>query len=210
MMTIESALMDLLVVGSVWFVAAVVPGPEVLAIIHATATGGRRRGLATVAGIVTGTVVWGLAGYAGISAIFEIAPWSYLLLKLGGGAYLAILGIRLLRAGGRTESAESGLAGARSGLGAWGRGLAINLANPETAVLVASIYAVSLPPEPGLVLGAAVVALISLISLGWYCVLVAAVAAGRSRSLQRDFAGAIERVAAIALVALGLRLMLSR
>lgn len=66
-MSFDGASSSLALIGFVWFVAAVVPGPEVLAIVHTTATGGRSRGMAMAAGIVGGTVLWGIAGYSGIA-----------------------------------------------------------------------------------------------------------------------------------------------
>lgn len=209
-MTLANHAADLFLIGSVWLVAAVVPGPEVLTIIHATTTGGRRCGLATVLGIVAGTIIWGMAGYSGIAVLLQIAPWSYLLLKLMGGAYLIFLGIGLLRSARDRQGTATGVAQPGSVACAWFRGLAVNLANPESAVLVASIYAVSLPPEPGLALGAAVIAVIALISLGWYSVLVLAVGNVRWMGVRMRFGRWIARLAGGALVLLGARLMTSR
>ncbi|RWA66839.1 MAG: hypothetical protein EOQ29_26005 [Mesorhizobium sp.] len=51
-------------------------------------------------------------------------------------------------------------------------GLATSLANPRSALSVASIFAVALPAQPSLALGVASVALMVAISVGWYACVV--------------------------------------
>lgn len=91
----HQTLMVLLSIAAIWLAATVVPGPDFLATTRVALTNDRATGIRTVLGIACGTCVWGFAGFFGIHALFTAAPWLYLALKLGGGAYLIFLGIRL-------------------------------------------------------------------------------------------------------------------
>ena len=50
-------------------------------------------------GITVGTVIWCIAGFFGVHALFASTPWLYTALKYAGGAYLAHLGLRMVIAG---------------------------------------------------------------------------------------------------------------
>lgn len=203
----------LAVVAAIWGLAAVVPGPDVLAIARSAAVAGRTPALATVAGIAVGTVIWGLAGFLGISTLFALAPALYGMVKLLGGAYLIWTGLTLLRAAGRPgpTATGDGAAGPRqSSRSAFLQGALVNLANPKTAVFVASLYATVLPADPGGLLGAGVIAVTTGVSVGWY----AAVACLLSTSaLRRGYAGArrwLSALAGAAFIGFGARLLATR
>lgn len=157
-------------IALIWGAAALVPGPDFLAIARAAVGGSRRHGLACVLGVLCGTVIWGAAGAFGVSALFAAAPWLYLALKIGGGGYLIFVGLQLLRAGIRGAAGADAIAPlAERGLArAFAQGFAANLANPKTAIFVASIFATILPPTPAPELAAATVAVTTGVSCLWY------------------------------------------
>lgn len=160
-------------VALIWGAAALVPGPDFLAIARASVGGGHRRGLACVAGVLCGTVTWGAAGVLGVGALFAAAPWLYLGFKVVGGGYLILVGLQLLRGavrGGATAAGSPSLA-ARGDETAWrsfAQGLTTNLSNPKTALFVASIFATILPPSPSAALALATVGVTTGVSLLWY------------------------------------------
>ena len=41
-------------------------------------------------------MVWAISGYFGISYLFLIAPWIYVILKIVGGSYLIYLGFNCI------------------------------------------------------------------------------------------------------------------
>lgn len=160
----------LISVALIWGAAALIPGPDFMMIVQATTSNSRLHGIAVVLGIATGTIIWGVAGFFGISALFALVPWLYVALKMLGGAYLVYLGIRLIK---QSLKPQSKLVPMHFGVSEslakmWLRGLLTNLLNPKTAVFVASIYATTLPTEPSVTLGVMVVALTTGISLIWY------------------------------------------
>ena len=76
---------------------AALPGPALLYTAAQTIARGRRAGFLTVAGIHAGCYVHVLAATLGLSALFAAVPTAYLVLRLGGAAYLVWIGIGLMR-----------------------------------------------------------------------------------------------------------------
>src|SRR4030088_68056 len=136
---------ELLTVASIWLVAAVTPGPNFLLTAQIAAAQSRARGLAAVAGIALATAIWGVCGLAGIQALFVAAPWAYFALKLAGAIYLLIMGLRLIANATRRTRAKVALdAALPTPARAFWIGFVTSLANPRSALSVASIFAVAL------------------------------------------------------------------
>lgn len=162
--------MFLLSVAAIWAVAAITPGPNFFIVVRTALEGSTRAAVAVIAGVILGTVCWGLAGWLGISALFSAAPFAYLFLKIAGGAYLLWLGAKLLW---KTYSKSATLGEpvvrpAMSSRQAFYSGLITNLANPKSAVFVASLFAATLPADHSWVHGALAVVTMVLVSSLWY------------------------------------------
>lgn len=85
------------------FVAAIVvflmiPGPGNLALITSTGKGGLRGGLACAAGIIVGDQILLWLALAGLAAVLAAYPAAFHAVQWLGAAYLAWLGLRMLRA----------------------------------------------------------------------------------------------------------------
>lgn len=85
------------------FVAAIVvflmiPGPGNLALVTSTSKGGVRAGLACTAGIVVGDQVLLWLALAGLATVLAAYPAAFHALQWLGAAYLAWMGLRMLRA----------------------------------------------------------------------------------------------------------------
>ena len=89
--------MFLLSVATIWAVACITPGPNTLLVMRYALTAPRRVAIAAATGTVTGTFLWGLAGWLGINALFQAAPFAYQAPKIVGGLYLVWLGAKILR-----------------------------------------------------------------------------------------------------------------
>jgi len=86
----------LLTVISIWSIAVITPGPNFFITAQTTVVHSRLAGIFVVLGTCTGTIIWSVAGYFGITYLFIIAPWIYIAFKIAGGSYLIYLGIKLL------------------------------------------------------------------------------------------------------------------
>lgn len=88
-----------LFIGSA-FLLNLTPGPDTLYILGRSMAQGQRAGVASVLGISTGILVHTLAAALGLSAVLVTAPLIFDMIKYGGAAYLAYLGLRMLLARG--------------------------------------------------------------------------------------------------------------
>jgi len=183
------------VIGFLAVAAAVIvaPGPDFALTLKNTVRGG---GVATAAGVVAGQVVWVVATAAGIAALLAASHPAFVVLRLGGAAYLVWLGLVALLA----RHGE----GARLRPGSpFRQGLLSNLANPKMPV-----FFVSLLPQfggsfialagHGLVFAALTLCWLTLVSRGAGMLLVP-----RVRRIADVVTGAV-------LVALGFRLATER
>ncbi|ACL61454.1 LysE family transporter [Methylobacterium nodulans] len=188
----------------------IAPGPDFLLISRLSVTRGRAAALSASLGVALGVGAWGSAGFFGIHALFTAAPWLYLALKLGGGAYLVVLGLRLLAGSlGRSAAQDEAPPAAPRGR-AFGLGLLTNLANPKAPLFVSSLFAATLPPEPPVALGIAAVALMVGIAFGWFAVVVHVLTLRRVADGYLRLRRWIDRAAGLAFMGFGTRLMLDR
>jgi threonine efflux protein len=179
----------LLVLLPIWIVALVSPGPDALLVAQTAASAGRRDGSACAAGIGAGMAVWSAAALCGLATLFAEAAWLYRLVVLAGSAYLVVAGLRMLAAAGRGDwhgTEEPGIGTLHPGaFVAFRRGLITNLSNPKAAVLFASVFAVTLPPNTGRGLGTALVLGAACSSALWYVLLARLLSAETVRAAYR-------------------------
>jgi threonine/homoserine/homoserine lactone efflux protein len=111
-----------------------VPGPAVLYVVTRSIEMGRGGGLASVAGITTGTAVFvGLAA-AGLSSLLLASTAAFDAVRYAGAGFLVLLGVRRLLGRGLEEvDAE---AAPRTRRRAYTQGIVVNLTNPKTIVFV--------------------------------------------------------------------------
>lgn len=75
------------------------PGPNSLFVLSVAARQGVRDGYRAAAGVMVGDAILMVASVLGVAALAKAYPGAYLALRLAGAAYLAWLGLGLLRAG---------------------------------------------------------------------------------------------------------------
>ena len=110
----------------------VVPGPAVLYIVTQSVSYGRRAGLASVAGITTGTLVHIAAATVGLSALLASSALAFNVVKYLGAAYLIVVGIR--RLAGLERPTQDGAPRTRSHASLFRQGIVVNVLNPKTAL----------------------------------------------------------------------------
>jgi threonine/homoserine/homoserine lactone efflux protein len=187
------------------------PGQDTLYIVGRSVSQGRRAGMLSVLGIVSGTMVHTLAAAFGLSAILATSAGAFLIVKFLGASYLIYLGVRMLLerpvAGGTaTFPRESDWAVYRAGL-------LTNLLNPKVALFFMAFL-------PQFVAPTSDSQVLSFLFLGgvfifngtlWCLVLVWAASAVSRRLRQRPSSGAIlKRAAGAIFIGLGVRLAVTR
>lgn len=187
-------------IAAIWTVAHFSPGPDFLVTVRIAMTQPRTAAFRTVLGICIGTVIWAVAGFFGVNALFAAIPWFYRALKLAGGAYLAYLGLRMAIGSFRTPAEGAAAQPAMSAGSAFRLGLLTNLANPKAALFTASVFAATLPPDPSPLLGLAATVLMTAISLAFYGALAALLTTPRASAAYARAQAWIDRIAGAAFI----------
>jgi threonine/homoserine/homoserine lactone efflux protein len=193
---------ELLAFLGVAVVVIVTPGQDTALTVRNTLAGGRRAGVRTAAGVVSGQAVWALAASAGVAALLVASEPAFVALKLAGAAYLAYLGGQALLSAARRTPQHADL-GRPAGGHELRQGLLSNLGNPKMAVFFSSLL-----PQFGdsfavlLALGV----LFCTLTLAWLCAYAFAVACAGDVLRRPRVRRAIDALTGTALVTLGVRL----
>ena len=195
-------------VGFVLIVAlfAAVPGPSNLYVVACGLRTGRLAALAAAAGCALGASVYVVATSVGLAALLASSSAALSVLHYVGGAYLVWLGIRALRASGRSGDVDASNHQPERKVRALGQGFLAELTNPKVALFFLAFFPQFVQPSRGpawsqiLVLGA-VFCITGLISDSAYAIASGAMRArlaGRSRWRVRS-----ERASAVLYLGLG-------
>lgn len=201
----------LLSVAAIWAVACITPGPNTLLVMRYALTAPRQVAIVAAAGTITGTLCWGFAGWLGINILFQAAPFAYLALKIVGGLYLVWLGCRIfLDVRKARQMADLGAQKVIVPLKtAYRMGLATNLANPKSALFVASLFAATMPAGTPFFYGLAAVAVMVTVSTIYYTCLVGLITHRRVAAAYLKAKKKIDLGVGLVFVGFGTRLLLS-
>jgi threonine/homoserine/homoserine lactone efflux protein len=125
----------------------VVPGPSVLYIVTQSVSHGRRAGIASVAGITTGTLVHIAAATVGLSALLASSALAFDIVKYLGAAYLIAVGIR--RLAGLEPEQKPHLRRTRDLGRLYRQGIVVNVLNPKTALFFLAFLPQFVEPTRG-------------------------------------------------------------
>jgi threonine/homoserine/homoserine lactone efflux protein len=110
-----------------------IPGPAVLYVVSRSVDQGRRAGLASVAGITTGTVVHVTLATIGLSSLVLASRVAFDAVRYVGAAYLIFLGVRRLLTRRVEDVVERPPRRSRD---LYRQGVVVNLLNPKTIVFI--------------------------------------------------------------------------
>jgi threonine/homoserine/homoserine lactone efflux protein len=111
-----------------------IPGPAVLYVVTRSIEMGRQGGLASCAGITTGTFFHVGLATAGLSSLILASKAAFDGVKYVGAAYLIFLGVRRLLTPAEDRLEEEGRP--RTRRRAYTQGVVVNLTNPKTIVFI--------------------------------------------------------------------------
>ena len=198
----------LLGIGSALAVGVVSPGPSFVMIARTAVASGRGNALAAAVGMGLGGFLFAVAALAGLQGLLLAVPSLYVVLKVGGGLYLAYLGLRIWR-GARQPlavTAEPSAAGPAGHWRAFALGLMTQVSNPKTAIVYGSVFAAFMPKAADIGLIAAILALVLFIETAWYALVALGLSSERPRRAYLRFKHWIDRAAGGVMMGLGLKL----
>jgi threonine/homoserine/homoserine lactone efflux protein len=127
----------------------VIPGPAVLYIVSQSVGHGRKSGLAAVAGVEIGAFVHVAGASLGVSAIIASSATAFSALKLAGGAYLVVLGVKRLRERDPGDGGEGVPTKLRPLRATFRQGMIVSALNPKTALFFLAFLPQFVDPERG-------------------------------------------------------------
>jgi threonine/homoserine/homoserine lactone efflux protein len=127
------------------------PGPNMIYLVSRSISQGRRAGLVSLAGTVTGFAIYMAMANLGLSGVFLAVPAIYLVVRLAGAAYLLYLAWQALRPGG-TALFEARDLPRDSVPRLFRMGLVTNLLNPKAAIMYLALIPQFIIPARGHVL----------------------------------------------------------
>jgi len=124
------------------------PGMDMAFVLASALAGGARRGLLAVAGIVAGGVCHVSASALGIGLLLKLWPALFNAMLLAGAAYIAWIGISLLRA----ASMAGALPASRSAGAGWAtfrQAAFTSLLNPKAYLFMFAVFPQFIRPQEG-------------------------------------------------------------
>ncbi|HNE89578.1 MAG TPA: LysE family translocator [Actinomycetota bacterium] len=151
------------------------PGIDTALVLRASIIRGPRAAYATVAGICTGLLVWGVAAAIGVTAILAASQVAFEIVRWAGAVYLVGLGITLLwqsRSADRIPTVAADV-DAESAFTSFRRGLLTNLLNPKIGVFYMAVLPQFIPVDASALSAGVVLALVHVVeSIIWFSLLI--------------------------------------
>jgi threonine/homoserine/homoserine lactone efflux protein len=189
-------------------IGAMSPGPSFVIVARNAIGLSRRDGLATAVGMGIGGVFFSGIALLGLYTLLAAVTWLYVSLKIAGGLYLIYLASKIWR--GATTPLAFGPGDTHvngNPRKSFWVGLSTQLSNPKTAIYYGSIFAALLPQHPPLWCYFALPPAIFSIEAGWYTVVALCFSSKRPREWYLRAKTWVDRIAASAITALGVRLI---
>jgi threonine/homoserine/homoserine lactone efflux protein len=188
------------------------PGQDTLYIVGRSLAQGRKAGLLSVMGIVSGAIIHTLFAAFGISAILAASARAFLVVKLLGAVYLIYLGVRMLVER-LTSLAEAAKFDRENNWSIYRAGLLTNLLNPKVAIFfMAFLPQFVAPTSDSPVLSFLFLGALFIFNGTLWCLVLVWIASSVSRGLrQHPSSGLVlKRATGAIFVGLGVRLATSK
>ncbi|WP_239985889.1 MULTISPECIES: LysE family translocator [Arenibacter] len=120
-------------------VLAIFPGPDNIFVLVQSITHGKKYGLATVAGLMTGCLVHATLLAFGVSAIIKQNPNLYFSIKLFGAFYMFYLAFKVMRSPKKLDISDGN--GEKKSLGSlYRQGFIMNVLNPKVGLFFLAFF----------------------------------------------------------------------
>lgn len=184
------------------------PGPALLLALKTTLSSGRMAGIVTGLGLGAMAAIWTALALLGLEGVFKLFPWAYTLLKTGGALYLLYI------AYGMWKDAAKPLAPSTSDAPKLGRafftGFAVNMGNPKSVIFASAVLLVIFPQGMSLAEKASIVLNHLLVEWSVYTLFAIALSTSAARTGYLRLKPVFDRLAALILGALAIRLIFSK
>lgn len=203
--------MPILAITGALTLGAMSPGPSFIFVARRAISLSRRHGIFTALGMGMGALVLSVATLLGSQTIFSLIPVSYLIFKIAGGCYLLFLAFGIVRSARiPLQSIDTTRCQDVPLFRSYLLGLGIQLSNPKTAIVFASVFTTLLPQNIPVYFFIAVPICTFLSNAGWYLIVALVLSASRTRQAYLKFKKFIDYLSGSVMGGLGLKLIISR
>ncbi len=198
--------------GALALVLSLSPGPDDVLVIRSALRGGTRLGLATVAGVAAGSLVWGGVATLGLGAAVAGSASASEVLRVAGACYLVALGLAPALAGLVRRASGVAVPGApaapvggspRTTGRAFAAGLVSDVLNPKIGLFYVSVVPQFVPEGAPAYQYAVLCAVDVVVATVWLSALAWVAHAAVRWLLRPEVAVWSQRVSSAALVGLG-------
>ena len=195
---------QILVIVSVTSLVMVIPGPDMVLVLRNTVIDGRRAGLHTSVGILSGNLVHITYCLLGIGLLISKSVIAFSVLKFAAAAYLVFLGIMSFRSGEKTLDTND--VDVRGPSRAWFvQGFVNNLLNPKGTLFYLGVFTTVITPETSRSTTSLLVVIMMLVSASFWLFFVRTLDRPTIRGVIERSQRAVNRIFGVLLVLLGVR-----
>lgn len=162
---------QILVIVSVTFLVMVTPGPDMVLVLRNTVLAGRRAGLHTSLGVLTGNLVHITYCVLGIGWIISRSILAFEVLRYAAAVYLIYLGVTSIRST-QTTIETADLVGRSSKRHWFAQGLINNVLNPKGTLFYLGVFTMVITPGTPASATLVLVATMMLVSASFWLVFV--------------------------------------
>ncbi len=205
-------LFNWLMIVVLMLVCAMAPGPDFVMAIRNSLTYSRRAGIFTALGFALGVCVHVTYCIIGIAAVISQSIMLFNTIKYIGAAYLVYMGFQALRSTGFSESTETANTSSRDipALKALGMGFMTNLLNPKATMFFFALFTQVIDPHTPLAIQIFYGTTCAVIVAGWFSFVALILTHKSIKNKFLGFAKYIDRTCGGLMIALGLKLALTR
>lgn len=188
---------------------AMSPGPSLLIVLRAAASG-PRQGIACALAHGAAIAIYASLTAFGLAVLITRSPLLFGILQWAGAAMLIYLGWKSLRAPAPDPAATKVTAPQQSVGRSALQGFGVAFFNPKVAVFFTALFSQFVAEQQALATKLGMAALAASVDAAWYCIVTLAVFLGRNRNWLGNSAGhRLQQVFGVLLLGLAARLLLT-
>lgn len=166
-----------LALAAICVMGAISPGPSLALVIRNTVRGGQGHGVATALGHGLGVGLYALITALGLALLITKTPLLFDLIRYGGAAFLAWLGLKALLARPGDEGDRQGSHPVRGRRGAF-EGFMVAFLNPQLAIFFLALFSQFVRADTGWQQGGIMMLTAGGIDALWYVLVALALSRG--------------------------------
>ncbi|BCO15059.1 LysE family translocator [Aeromonas hydrophila] len=196
-----------LALAAICVMGAISPGPSLALIIRNTVQGGQGHGVATALGHGFGVGIYALITALGLAILITQTPLLFDVIRYGGAAFLAWLGVKALLAKPAKGEASEEVHQLRGRQGAF-EGFMVAFLNPQLAVFFIALFSQFVHADTGWREGGIMMLTAGGIDAVWYMLVALVLSRGPVLAWLKAKSFVIDKVSGLVLLGLALKVVL--